>query len=867
MLKHIKTKMLLFIIPVVIITVMTSYIISITLGQNVINNEVSDKMIVLDRLKTTEIDKLINEMESITVSLVATVSKTYDEIEFDEYETILSSIMETSPDVYGVAIVLEPYTLGDDVPYSATYAQLDDNGNIHSNTDYSEGEYSFYESEYYALSQESDQISFTKPYKDKSTGYSIMVSSMPINDENGDYIGCVVTKVKLSDISLMLNEYTNDVNKLYIIDEDGRFIAHNDISKVEDEISIYDLEYQSLDDEAINDMFNDSKGTFDFYDETTHYRAYYSTIDRFNWKLIYVVEYETLQSNITSSTPFFILMAILTIFVLSALIIFLMDKYIEKPIRVVLKELESVTDNSYSVDVTADLLNRSDEFGVIGTELNNMKIRLKKYQSELEEAVNENLSFAEEMKVQNDALMKSEVELVDSLSYRRAILNALPDIIFLVNADGLVLEQIGYNTSTIIDTSNFVGNNLRDVLVDKDLCENIIEKSKITLKTSNVELLEICLINDKTEEYFDIRFAECTTETVLVLIRNMTTFQKQLKDINYLTNFDQLTGLLNRVNLRKQMNELLKGKRLPFTIIVADINGIKLVNSSYGFEVGDVFIKTFSDILLSVNYPGKILGYYGGGQFCIVLENADEKNAEEFVKLVKEECKLHYVKDINITAAFGYYCIHDEYSSIDYAVNSAEKFLLANKHKEYANNHINTVEIINRTLQAKSPREQFHSDRVAELCVKFAVACGFSEKEQKEMHTAGLLHDIGKIGIREDILDKPGKLDDNEFVEMRRHPEIGFKILEASGNMKEIASIIVSHHEKWDGTGYPYRLKGEDIPFKSRMITIIDAYDAMVSDRSYRKGMPQDVAVSELIKCKGTQFDPELVDIFIEKVL
>lgn len=867
MLKHIKTKILIFLIPIIAIIVTFTFIVSISIGQSMLDNETRDKMLVLDELKSSEIQNLINEMNSITVSIVSNVSKTYNKIDFDEYETILSDIMGTNPNIYGVAIILEPYVLGDDISYSATYAQKNEDGTIYSDTEYTKNTYNFYGSEYYELAKKSDSLSFSKSTKDKISGKNIIVSSMPIKDDNGNFIGCVATKIQLDSLSAILNTYANDFSKLYIIDENGIFIAHEDIENVKNGVSVYDLNNEELNNALENEIYKNNEGVFNYTNEGVKYTAFYNTISNFNWKLINVIPYKDLTYDITDKSSLFFILAALNIVVLALLMMYLINRYVEKPIKVLLKEVELVANNTYKPGIPEELKNNKDEFGTLGYEIDIMKTKLKNYQNELEDAVNKNLSFAEEMKVQNDSLIKNENQLIEALNYRRAILNSLPDLLFVVNLDGQIIEQVGYNSSKIINSDDFVGNYFYDILEDKNLIDTIYEKVDAVSGTQNVGFLELCLIDDKYEEHFDIRFSQCTNDTFVALIRNMTDFQKQIKEINYLVNFDQLTGLLNRVNLRKQTNELIKYKDFPFVIVIADIIGVKLVNSSYGFEVGDIFIKEFADILINTQFGDKILGYYGGGQFCILLKNADDVKAEEFIKIVKDECKNHFIKDINISAAFGYYCMQDEHSSVDYAINTAEKFLFANKNKEYANNHIDTIEIINRTLQAKSPREQFHSDRVADLCQKFAKVYGFSEKEQMQMHTAGLLHDIGKIGIPENILDKPGRLTDQEFVEMRKHPEIGHKILEASGNMNEIADIIVSHHERWDGTGYPNGLKGNEIPLKSRMITIIDAYDAMVSDRSYRNGVATELAIKELIRCKDIQFDPELVDMFIDKIL
>ena len=178
-----------------------------------------------------------------------------------------------------------------------------------------------------------------------------------------------------------------------------------------------------------------------------------------------------------------------------------------------------------------------------------------------------------------------------------------------------------------------------------------------------------------------------------------------------------------------------------------------------------------------------------------------------------------------------------------------------------------TINAIISTLHEKNKREEQHSHRVSALCKSMGKAIGLPEGEIEELKTVGLLHDIGKIAIEENILNKPGKLTDDEWEEIKRHPEIGYRILSTVNDMSEMAEYVLAHHERWDGRGYPKGLKGEEIPFQSRIIAIADAYDAMTSERSYRSALSEEIAIEELQKNAGIQFDPELIRIFIEKVL
>jgi putative nucleotidyltransferase with HDIG domain len=171
-------------------------------------------------------------------------------------------------------------------------------------------------------------------------------------------------------------------------------------------------------------------------------------------------------------------------------------------------------------------------------------------------------------------------------------------------------------------------------------------------------------------------------------------------------------------------------------------------------------------------------------------------------------------------------------------------------------------------LFEKSPREKNHSERVKSLSVKLAEELNLKQSEIDEIATLGLLHDIGKIIVSSEVLEKPSKLEEDEWIEIKKHPSIGYRMLSTTSEFSKIALGVLSHHEKWDGSGYPKGLKDVDIPLNSRIIALADAYDAMTSPRPYRsKGLKKDLAIEEIRKNLGKQFDPYIGKIFIEKVI
>ena len=178
-----------------------------------------------------------------------------------------------------------------------------------------------------------------------------------------------------------------------------------------------------------------------------------------------------------------------------------------------------------------------------------------------------------------------------------------------------------------------------------------------------------------------------------------------------------------------------------------------------------------------------------------------------------------------------------------------------------------TIDIIMNTLFEKSNREMMHSIRVSEICVEFATEMDFNREAINQIRIAGLMHDIGKMGIDENILNKPESLTSDEWQEIKRHPEIGYRILSSANEFSEMANYILQHHERWDGKGYPKGLKGKEISLQARIIALADACDAITSDRPYRKALSVEESINEIKRNAGSQFDPEIVRIFIEKVL
>lgn len=352
-----------------------------------------------------------------------------------------------------------------------------------------------------------------------------------------------------------------------------------------------------------------------------------------------------------------------------------------------------------------------------------------------------------------------------------------------------------------------------------------------------------------------------------VLLRDITGRKEMEKKLEYLSYHDILTGIYNRRYFEEELKRLDSERNYPLTIVMADVNGLKLINDSFGHSTGDELLKIVAQIIKEGLRSDDILARLGGDEFVILLPKTSTFETEKVINRIRNILLRKKIGGIDISVSFGYDTKLSREVQIKDVFKKAEDFMYKKKLFESPSMRSKTVQVIIKTLHEKNKREEKHSHRVSELARSLGLALNLVENEIEELKTVGLLHDIGKIAIDENILNKPGRLTSEEWEEIKRHPEIGYRILNTSNDMLEIANYVLYHHEKLDGTGYPKGLKGDEIPLQSKIIAIADTYDAITSERSYRNALSEEIAIGELKKYSGIQFDGKLVKVFIEEVL
>lgn len=334
---------------------------------------------------------------------------------------------------------------------------------------------------------------------------------------------------------------------------------------------------------------------------------------------------------------------------------------------------------------------------------------------------------------------------------------------------------------------------------------------------------------------------------------------------------DSLTGVLNRNYFIEKMKKLDNKDNLPIGIILVDINGLKIFNNSYGQKTGDQIIKETAEMLKTTMRNKDLIGRWGGDEFIILMPGKD-KTAVKFMarqlktldlSYYKDENKNYHSNNISISLSAGSAVKRSKEEKLVEIICDADKALHEDKLTNSKSNKNKIVQSLLSTLRAKSDETEKHSLRMTELAQKLGRRVDLDNKDLHLLALMANIHDIGKITIPEKILNKAGKLNEEEWELIKTHPAKGAEIAAASEEFAPAAEYIRAHHERWDGSGYPDGLKAEEIPILSRILSIVDSYDVMINERPYKEVMTEEEAAAELKRCAGTQFDPELVKEFL----
>ncbi|MDX6585795.1 MAG: hypothetical protein QOI31_268 [Solirubrobacterales bacterium] len=326
---------------------------------------------------------------------------------------------------------------------------------------------------------------------------------------------------------------------------------------------------------------------------------------------------------------------------------------------------------------------------------------------------------------------------------------------------------------------------------------------------------------------------------------------------------DVLTGLGNRRGLSITLGRVLAREGhdpMPYFFALLDLDGFKFYNDSFGHPAGDLLLRRLGENLSNDVPLDDSVFRLGGDEFCVLMPLAGKNPATvaECARTALSEQGAGFA----VTASCGWAVLPKEADSASEALGLVDQRMYAEKANRTMRGTTQMQEIFRRIFKQHDPYLKEHFDEVARLAMAVGVELGLGYEEIDVIGRAAEFHDIGKVAIPQEILDRPGPLSESEWDLMRRHTMIGYKILNATPAMRPVATLVRSSHERWDGRGYPDGLVGEMAPLGARIVSICDAFDAMTSKRPYSEALSRREALAELRACAGTQFDPDLVEVF-----
>lgn len=354
-----------------------------------------------------------------------------------------------------------------------------------------------------------------------------------------------------------------------------------------------------------------------------------------------------------------------------------------------------------------------------------------------------------------------------------------------------------------------------------------------------------------------------------IIFTDITEMKNAEETITHQAYTDSMTGFFNRTyfeDIMARMGRMLPELK-PLSFVVIDIDGLKITNDTFGHKVGDELLREAAKIISTVFESGGIPTRVGGDEFCIILPHTalsivNEKR-EELVRLIDEANSAGGA--VPISMSMGAATSEESEGEDIYDIyKRADDDMYQYKLSQAGSEKSRVIDMLLAALSEKDYVSQGHVERLAYMAEIMAHTLGLPDAEKRNLVLLSKVHDLGKIGIPDEILNKPGKLTRNESEKMKQHARIGYSIANRSKELVNIAPLILHHHERWDGKGYPDGLRDVEIPLECRILGIIDAYDAMTHDRPYHKGISREEALAEIERCSGTHFDPEIAVRFIE---
>ena len=328
--------------------------------------------------------------------------------------------------------------------------------------------------------------------------------------------------------------------------------------------------------------------------------------------------------------------------------------------------------------------------------------------------------------------------------------------------------------------------------------------------------------------------------------------------IKFLSFHDKLTGLYNRAYFEEELKKLNNERNLPLSIIIGDINNLKIVNDTFGHQHGDQLLFRVAEVLKSCFRKSDVISRWGGDEFSIILPHTTKEKGIEIIKRIKRECQRKSTLTIPLNISFGIATKENITENINDVVREAEGRMYRYKLLDRQTSDSNMIMSMRKVLQQKKYETKEYRQNYIKCAAKFGEVLQLEKIELNKLVLLSAICDIGKIAVSEEIILKKGWLSEEEWEEIKKHPEIGFRIAISSPELSSVADAILYHHEFWNGQGYPHKIKEAEIPLLSRIIHM-SMITGMITERLMKSNEPEE-AIEELKKERGPSLIPNLIE-------
>ena len=445
-------------------------------------------------------------------------------------------------------------------------------------------------------------------------------------------------------------------------------------------------------------------------------------------------------------------------------------------------------------------------------------------------------------------------------SRNQALIMAIPDILLVSDAE---YHLTPFSTASRQEVSIVLTIMRKQAISDQLKAEIQRVYQHLEPRNFNFELV----VESELKE-FEARLRLTEQNEVLVIIRDITERVLLENQLRTMAETDYDTGLMNRRKFETVLKSLEGHTDHALGLIVFDIDGLKSINETLGHHEGDQVIKVVAQHIESRFLDALCIGRIGGNEFGVAYVDKDHKEMEALCDAFKSVITEYNTgKTYGFTVSYGISHSTGEAISLNQLFQTADYNLYNNKLLKDNSSKSALVRSLMKALEAKDYITEGHAERMTENAKQLGLILGLEQHRLDQLTLLTKFHDLGKVGIPDHILKKEGPLTPEEWKIMETHTTIGKRIASVSPELNSISELILMHHEKYDGTGYPLGIKGEDIPLECRILSLVDAFDAMTNDRPYRKALSFEHSIDELKRCSGTQFDPVLVDIFVKHLV